>query len=69
MNQKEEMFVSLKVLGIQIRIRFRMFLGLPDPDPFVRDIRILPFSHKGVERLKDWIWIQDKILTKNFSKN
>ncbi len=45
------------VLGIQIRIR--MFFGLPDPDPdpLVRgmdsdrlQIRILPFSHKGVEQ-------------------
>jgi hypothetical protein len=30
-----------------------MFLGLQDPDPLVRDRdpdRILPFSHKGVER-------------------
>jgi hypothetical protein len=38
----------LPVLGI--RIRGRMFLGLPDPDPLVRGkIQILPFSHKGVE--------------------
>ncbi len=39
----------LSVLGI------RMFLGLPDPDPLVRGmdwIRILSFSHKGVEQLK-----------------
>jgi hypothetical protein len=46
------------VLGIRIRIhRIRMFLGLQDldPDPLVRGtvrirIRILPFSHRGVER-------------------
>jgi hypothetical protein len=41
------------VLGIRIR-KTRMFLGLPDPDPLVRDmirlrIRNLPFSH-SVER-------------------
>ncbi len=39
------------VLGIRIR----MFLGLPDPDPLVSGTdpdpaRILPFSHKCVER-------------------
>jgi hypothetical protein len=49
------------VLGIRIRIhRIRMFLGLPDPDPLVRGTdpesgsgsgpRILPFSHKCVDR-------------------
>jgi hypothetical protein len=31
-----------------------MFLGFPDPDPLDREVwirmRILPFSHKGVER-------------------
>jgi hypothetical protein len=46
------------MLGIQIQSRIRMFLGLPDPDPFVRgmdpvwmiQLRILPFSYKDVER-------------------
>ncbi len=54
------------MLGIQIWILFRMLFGLPDPDPLVRGIgiRILPFSHEGVERLKDWL--QNKILTENF---
>ncbi len=53
-------FYIEQVLGIRIR-RIRLFLGLPDPDPhvfgppgsgFVSQIRIrlLPFSHKGVER-------------------
>jgi hypothetical protein len=52
----------LPVLRIRIQIRtIRMFLGLPDPDPLVRGtdpdpaadpdrLRILPFSHKYVER-------------------
>jgi hypothetical protein len=38
--------------------KIRMFFGLPDPNPLVRGtlalirirIRLLPFSHKGVER-------------------
>jgi hypothetical protein len=37
------------VLGI------RRFLGLPAPDPLVREelwIRILPFSHRGVKRIE-----------------
>ncbi len=48
------------VLGIRIRIRrICMILGLPeevplvrgmDPDPARLLIRILPFSHKGVEQ-------------------
>jgi hypothetical protein len=36
-----------------LRIRIRMFLGLPDPDPLVRGADpdpILLFNHKGVER-------------------
>ncbi len=46
---------------VWIRIRIRMFLGHPDPhpDPLVTStdldlprIRILPFSHKGVQRIE-----------------
>jgi hypothetical protein len=43
------------VLGIRILKRICMFLYLTDPDPKsglrgTDRIRILPFSHKGVER-------------------
>jgi hypothetical protein len=44
---------------VWIRIQIRMFLGLPDPDPLVTctdpdppRIRILPFSHKSVQRIE-----------------
>jgi hypothetical protein len=50
-----------------------MFLGLsdPGPDPLVSGevpvrIRILPFSHKCVERTE--IMVVKTILTQNFSK-
>jgi hypothetical protein len=29
-----------------------MFLGLPDPDPLVRDMDPDPCNHKGVERIE-----------------
>ncbi len=46
-----------------------MFLGLLDPDPLevLIRLRILPFSHKGVERTE--IMLANKILTQNFRKN
>jgi hypothetical protein len=45
------MTICQPVLGIRLRSLIWMFLGLPDPDPLVRGMfRILPFSHKGVER-------------------
>jgi hypothetical protein len=52
---------------IIIKTVLGMFLGLPDPDPSVRcivQLRILPLSHKGVERTK----IMLKILTQNLRK-
>jgi hypothetical protein len=54
-------------LGIRI---IRKFLGFPDPDPLVRgtDLARDPsFSHKCIERTKI-LCLQNKILTKNFSK-
>jgi hypothetical protein len=51
---------------LRIRIHWiHMFLGLPDPDPFSEVwIRILPFSHKGVERTE--IMLANKILIQYF---
>jgi hypothetical protein len=50
-NVRKRKFTFLAVLGIRIR----MFFGLPDPDPLAEigiqiRLRILPFSHKGVEQ-------------------
>jgi hypothetical protein len=46
----------IRIRRIRIGCRIPVFLGLPDPDPLVRGtvwirirLRILPFSHKGVE--------------------
>ncbi len=33
-------YLFIPVLGIRNQIRIRMFLGLPDPDPLVREVRI-----------------------------
>jgi hypothetical protein len=57
-NKKYSFMFSLdECWGFRIR-RIRMFLGFQDPDPLVRGmariqlrirLRVLPFSHKGVE--------------------
>ncbi len=52
-GQKSLFLMLIQWFGLEkVRIRNRMFLGLPDQDPLVRGIliRILPFSQKGVER-------------------
>jgi hypothetical protein len=45
-----------------------MFLGIPDPDPLVREAGPVPtpdpfFSHKCVERTE--VMLENKILSKN----
>jgi hypothetical protein len=56
------------VLGIRIRNRIRMFLGLPDldPDPLVRGTDPSFFTLKVLSGLKSCL--QNKILTQDFSK-
>jgi hypothetical protein len=57
----------MAVLGIRIR-RILMFVGLPDPDPFVRgpDPDPSPFLIDVLSGLKECL--QNRILTQNFRK-
>jgi hypothetical protein len=61
----------LPVLGIRGQIRICMFLGLPDPDPLVRDVDPAQDTDpslfiKVLSGLK--YCLQNKILTQNFSQ-
>ncbi len=65
-------FLNRSVLVIPTRNRIRMFLGLPDPDPFVRGMDPDPAPSPSLFPWMCWAdwnnaW-QNRILTHNFSK-